>query len=177
MLASKLKSANSRKEGATIFAYPVNEPQRYGVVEFNEQEIPLSIEEKPNFPKSNFAITGLYFYDNSVKDLVKLLRPSKRGELEITDLNKIYLEKKLLNLEILGRGMAWLDTGTFNSLHEASAYVKTLENRLGLLIGSPEEVAWRQKLIDDKQLELLAKDLIKSEYGQYLQKLLKKNKI
>ena len=174
-LVSKLKAANSRTVGATVFAYPVNDPTRYGVVKFNEDGLALNIEEKPKSPKSNFAITGLYFYDNSVIDLARSLEPSDRGEYEITDLNKFYLKNNLLNVEIMGRGMAWLDTGTFDSLHEASSYVKTLEHRLGLLIGSPEEVAWRQRWICDDKLKSLSEELINSEYGKYLYKLVKNN--
>ena len=172
-LVSKLKNANSRNEGATIFAYRVNDPKRYGIVQFNEEGLVLNIEEKPKSPKSNFAVTGLYFYDNSVVNLAKSITPSKRGEYEITDLNNMYLKKNLLNVEIMGRGTTWLDTGTFESLHEASSYVKTLEHQLGLLIGSPEEVAWRQNLISDQQLKILARKLNKSEYGKILYKLLK----
>ena len=174
-LVSKLKAANSRTVGATVFAYPVNDPKRYGVVQFNDDGLALSIEEKPQSPKSNFAITGLYFYDNSVIDLARSLEPSDRGEYEITDLNKFYLKNNLLNVEIMGRGMAWLDTGTFESLHEASSYVKILEHRLGLLIGSPEEVAWRQRWISDNKLKSLSEDFINSEYGKYLYKLVKNN--
>ena len=170
-LVSKLRNANSRESGATIFAYRVKDPKRYGVVEFNEQGLALSIEEKPKSPKSNYAVTGLYFYDNSVVELAKSISLSSRGEYEITDLNNIYLENKLLNVEIMGRGTAWLDTGTFESLHEACSYVKTLENQLGLLIGSPEEVAWRQKFISDDQFKSLTKKLLKSSYGKTLHKL------
>ena len=170
-LVAKLKNANSRKIGATIFAYRVKNPKRYGVVEFNDQGLALSIQEKPKSPKSNYAVTGLYFYDNSVIELARSIPLSNRGEYEITDLNNIYLEKKLLNVEIMGRGTAWLDTGTFESLHEACSYVKTLENQLGLLIGSPEEVAWRQKFISDDQFKSLTKKLIKSSYGKTLHKL------
>ena len=172
-LVSKLKNANSRNEGATIFAYPVNDPKRYGIVEFNKDGLVKNIEEKPKSPKSNFAVTGLYFYDNLVVEFAKSIKPSKRGEYEITDLNNIYLKKNKLSAEILGRGTAWLDTGTFESLHEASSYVKTLEHQLGLLIGSPEEVAWRQKFISKEQLKILARELIKSDYGKILYKLVK----
>ena len=170
-LVATLKNANSRKVGATIFAYRVKNPKRYGVVEFNDQGLALSIQEKPKSPKSNYAVTGLYFYDNSVIELARSIPLSNRGEYEITDLNNIYLEKKLLNVEIMGRGTAWLDTGTFESLHEACSYVKTLENQLGLLIGSPEEVAWRQKFISDDQFKSLTKKLLKSSYGKTLHKL------
>lgn len=172
-LVKKLKTACARKKGATIFAYQVNDPKRYGVVEFNNQGLVKSIEEKPKSPKSDYAITGLYFYDNSVIEKAKKITPSERGEYEITDLNKFYLDNNLLNVEIMGRGMAWLDTGTFDSLHEASAYVRTLEHQLGLLIGSPEEVAWRKKLISDEQLKDLSRKLFKSGYGQILYKLVK----
>lgn len=168
-----LKKANNRKEGATIFACPVKDPKRYGVVNFNEHGLPISLEEKPSKPKSNYAITGLYFYDNSVINKVSSLEPSKRGELEITDINKLYLENNKLNVEKMGRGTAWLDTGTFESMHEASSYIRTLENRQGLLIGSPDEVAWRLNWINDEQLHKNAKKLIKSSYGKYLYKLLK----
>lgn len=170
-LVKKLRSANSRDLGATIFAYRVKDPKRYGVVEFNDQGLALSIQEKPKSPKSNYAVTGLYFYDNSVIEISRSIPLSNRGEYEITDINNIYLEKKLLNVEIMGRGTAWLDTGTFESFHEASAYVKTLENQLGLLIGSPEEVAWRQKFISDDQFKSLTKKLFKSSYGKTLYKL------
>jgi len=174
-LVSKLRMANSRKVGATIFAYQVKDPKRYGVVEFNKEGLILGIEEKPKYPKSSFAVTGLYFYDNSVINLAKKIIPSKRGEYEITDLNNFYLKNNLLNLEIMGRGMAWLDTGTFDSLLEASSYVRTLEHQMGLLIGSPEEVAWRQNLISDEQLKIHARKQMKSGYGKILYKLVKDN--
>ncbi len=176
-LVSQLKTANNREKGATVFAYPVNDPERYGVVNLTNSGLALDIEEKPNNPKSNLAITGLYFYDNQVVSLAKTLKPSKRNELEITDLNKIYLKNKLLNVEILGRGTAWLDTGTFDSLHEASSYIRTLEHRQGQLIGSPEEVAWRQNWINDEKLKKLSKLMINSEYGRCLNKLIKSNLI
>ncbi len=168
-----LKSASSRDKGATIFACPVKDPERYGVVYFDKSGLALNIEEKPKNPKSNFAVTGLYFYDNTVLEKVHTLKKSKRGELEITDLNKIYLKNQTLNVETMGRGTAWLDTGTFESMHEASSYIRTLENRQGLLIGSPDEVAWRLNLINDEQLKKNARKLIKSDYGKYLYKLLK----
>ncbi len=174
-LVSQLKNAYNRKEGATVFAYPVNDPERYGVVTLNNSGLVIDIEEKPDNPKSNLAITGLYFYDNKVVNLAKTLQPSKRGELEITDINKIYLKNKSLNVEIMGRGTAWLDTGTIDSLHEASSYIRTLEHRQGQLIGSPEEVAWRLNWIDDEKLKNLSKKLINSEYGIYLNKLIKNN--
>ncbi len=168
-----LKSASSRDQGATIFACPVKDPERYGVVYFDKSGLAINIEEKPKNPKSNFAVTGLYFYDNTVLEKVCTLKKSKRGELEITDLNKIYLKNQTLNVETMGRGTAWLDTGTFESMHEASSYIRTLENRQGLLIGSPDEVAWRLNLINDEQLKKNARKLIKSDYGKYLYKLLK----
>ncbi len=174
-LVSQLKNAHNMEEGASVFAYPVKDPERYGVVTLNNSGLVIDIQEKPDSPKSNLAITGLYFYDNKVVNLAKTLKPSKRGELEITDLNKIYLKNKSLNVEIMGRGTAWLDTGTFDSLHEAGSYIKTLEHRQGLLIGSPEEVAWRQGWIDNNQLKNLSEKLINSEYGIYLSKLIKNN--
>ena len=161
-----------KEDGATIFAYPVNDPQRYGVPEFDAKGKVISIEEKPKNPKSNYAITGLYFFDDTVVEKSMMISPSKRGELEITDLNKIYLEEGSLNVSLLDRGMAWLDTGTFDSLLEASSYVNTLENRQGLKIGCPEEVSWRMGLISDEELEKLASGLIKSGYGKYLLRVL-----
>ncbi|MBI5107770.1 MAG: glucose-1-phosphate thymidylyltransferase RfbA [Rhodocyclales bacterium] len=160
-------------KGATIFAYAVNDPERYGVVEFDEQMRAISIEEKPKTPKSRYAVTGLYFYDQQVCDLAADLKPSARGELEITDLNRIYLEHGQLHVEIMGRGMAWLDTGTHDSLLEASQFIEVIEKRQSLKVACPEEVAWRMKWIDDKQLARLAEPLAKSNYGQYLQSLLK----
>ena len=168
--SQKLQSI--KEEGATIFAYPVNDPERYGVPEFNKNGKVISIEEKPKNPKSNYAITGLYFFDNTVVEKSLMISPSTRGELEITDLNKIYLEEGSLNVSLLDRGMAWLDTGTFDSLLEASSYVNTLENRQGLKIGCPEEVSWRMGLISDEQLEKLASGLTKSGYGKYLLRVL-----
>ena len=161
-----------KEDGATIFAYPVNDPQRYGVPEFDAKGKVISIEEKPKNPKSNYAITGLYFFDDTVVEKSMMISPSKRGEFEITDLNKIYLEEGSLNVTLLDRGMAWLDTGTFDSLLEASSYVNTLENRQGLKIGCPEEVSWRMGLISDEELEKLASGLIKSGYGKYLLRVL-----
>ena len=161
-----------KEDGATIFAYPVNDPQRYGVPEFDAKGKVISIEEKPKNPKSNYAITGLYFFDDTVVEKSMMISPSKRGEFEITDLNKIYLEEGSLNVTLLDRGMAWLDTGTFDSLLEASSYVNTLENRQGLKIGCPEEVSWRMGLISDEQLEKLASGLTKSGYGKYLLRVL-----
>ncbi|OUX29849.1 MAG: glucose-1-phosphate thymidylyltransferase [bacterium TMED264] len=162
-----MQSANQKKE-PTIFAYPVSDPERYGVVEFNENKKVINIEEKPKNPKSNYAITGIYFYDNSVIEKAKNLKPSARGELEITDLNLIYLKEERLNVEIFGRGMAWLDTGTFDSLHDASSFIKSIENRQGLKVCCPEEVAWRNGWINDSELLKLAEPLLKSGYGTYL---------
>ena len=168
-----LHSADSRSKGCTIFGYPVRDPEEYGVLKFDHSGVVVDIEEKPEVPSSQYAVTGIYFYDNSVIERVKELTFSERGELEITDLNRNYLNDQLLNTEIMGRGMAWLDTGTIDSLQEASLYIRTLEHRQGLKVGCPEEVAWRKGWIDDKQLDELASKLIISGYGQYLQKLLK----
>jgi glucose-1-phosphate thymidylyltransferase len=167
-----LRAAGERSEGATVFAYAVTDPERYGVVEFDAARRALSIEEKPARPKSRYAVTGLYFYDEQVVDLARTIRPSARGELEITDLNRLYLEKGRLAVEILGRGHAWLDTGTHESLLDAGQFIATIERRQGLKVACPEEVAWRQGWIDDAQLERQAKDLGKSSYGQYLRSLL-----
>ncbi len=171
-LVPLLQEANLNQNHSTIFAYPVQDPERYGVVEFDKQGNALSIEEKPIQPRSRYAITGLYFYDNSVVELARKVRPSARGELEITTLNQMYLTEGRLKVELMGRGMAWLDTGTFNSLLEAGTYIRTLEERQGLKVGCPEEVAWRRGWIDNKKLEELAKPLIKSGYGMYLRQLL-----
>ena len=172
-LINLMKSAN-QKEESTIFAYPVSDPERYGVVEFDENKKVINIEEKPLNPKSNYAITGIYFYDNSVIEKAKMIKHSARGELEITDLNLLYLKEKKLNVEIFGRGMAWLDTGTFDSLNDASAFIKSIENRQGLKVCCPEEVAWRKGWINDSELLKLAEPLKKSGYGNYLISLIKK---
>ena len=168
-----LGNASARTEGASVFAYHVHDPERYGVAEFDVQGKVLSLEEKPKVPKSSYAVTGLYFYDNQVVDLAKSLKPSARGEYEITDLNRLYLEQCQLNVEIMGRGYAWLDTGTHESLLEAGQFIATLEHRQGLKIACLEEIAWRQRWIDDAQLEMLAKPLTKNGYGQYLMRVLK----
>ena len=168
-----LAHANARSAGASVFAYHVQDPERYGVAEFDGEGRVLSLEEKPKSPKSNYAVTGLYFYDAQVVDLAKSLRPSARGELEITDLNRLYLEQAQLSVEIMGRGYAWLDTGTHESLLEAGQFIATLEHRQGLKIACPEELAWRHGWIDRAQLERLAQPLAKNGYGQYLQRLLK----
>ncbi|HET6413018.1 MAG TPA: glucose-1-phosphate thymidylyltransferase RfbA [Anaeromyxobacter sp.] len=170
-LQQALRSADARRDGATIFAYAVNDPHRYGVVEF-EGPRAVSIEEKPAHPKSRYAVTGLYFYDEHVVELARTVRPSSRGELEITDLNHLYLERERLSVEILGRGYAWLDTGTHDSLLEAGQFVATVERRQGLKIACPEEVAWRQGWIDDAALERCAASLGQSSYGDYLKQLL-----
>ena len=167
-----LDSATQRTDGASVFAYHVHDPERYGVAEFDTQGKVLSLEEKPASPKSSYAVTGLYFYDNQVVALAKGLKPSPRGELEITDLNRLYLEQGQLNVEIMGRGYAWLDTGTHESLLEASQFIATLEHRQGLKIACPEEIAWRGQWIDSEQLQRLAQPLSKNGYGQYLLRLL-----
>ena len=168
-----IRSADSFTKGCTVLAYPVRDPKEYGVVKFDNCGNVIDIEEKPESPSSQYAITGIYFYDNTVFQRIKELTISSRGEMEVTDLNRKYLNDKLLNIKIMGRGMAWLDTGTIDSLQEASFYVKTLEHRQGLKIGCPEEVAWRQGWIDDLQLEKIAHSLINSGYGKYLLKLLR----
>ncbi|MBD8738036.1 glucose-1-phosphate thymidylyltransferase RfbA [Pseudomonas fluorescens] len=167
-----LKSAMVRQEGASVFAYHVNDPERYGVVEFDSEGKAISLEEKPLQPKSNYAVTGLYFYDQEVVEIAKSIQPSPRGELEITDLNRIYMERGKLSVEIMGRGYAWLDTGTHDSLLEASHFIATLEHRQGLKVACPEEIAFRQRWIDAEQLERLATPLSKNGYGQYLKRLL-----
>ncbi len=167
-LTELLRSAGSRQSGATVFAYHVTDPERYGVVEFNEQGTAVSIEEKPKQPRSNWAVTGLYFYDEQVIDIAANLKPSARGELEITDINRVYLEQKALRVELMGRGYAWLDTGTPDSLIEASEFVRALEKRQGFRIACPEEIAYNAGWIDREQLQALASKLSKSSYGQYL---------
>lgn len=168
----QLRRADSNTEGATIFAYHVNDPERYGVVEFDAQRRAIDIVEKPQQPKSNYAVTGLYFYDHQACDIAATLRPSARGELEITDLNRSYLQRGQLQVELMGRGMAWLDTGTHDSLLEASQFIATIEKRQGLKVACPEEIAYRRRYIDAAQLEKLAAPLRKNAYGQYLLQLL-----
>jgi glucose-1-phosphate thymidylyltransferase len=171
-LAKQLGSSMMRVEGATVFAYPVTDPERYGVVEFDTKGHAVSIEEKPANPKSRYAVTGLYFYDSEVVDIAKNLKPSTRGELEITDVNRHYLDAGKLNVEVMGRGHAWLDTGTHDSLLDASHFIQTLEKRQGLKIACPEEIAWRQGWINSAQLHALAEPLAKSGYGSYLLSLI-----
>ena len=174
-LIDLLNNANKRTEGSTIFAYHVSEPRSYGVIEFDSEGHPFEIKEKPLETKSNFAITGLYFYDKNVVEYSKQIIPSSRGELEISSINQIYLKKNNLNVELMGRGMTWLDTGTFDSLHQASSYIRTLELRQGLKVGCPEEIAWRNGWIKDKDLKILAEKFDKSGYGNYLYKLVNQN--
>ena len=168
----QLGRAMDRQQGATVFAYHVQDPQRYGVVAFDARNRASSLEEKPACPQSNYAVTGLYFYDHEVVDIVAELKPSARGELEITDVNRTYLERSQLNVEIMGRGYAWLDTGTHESLIEASNFIETIEHRQGLKVACPEEIAYRQGFIDQDQLQRLAQPLVKNGYGQYLMRLL-----
>ena len=167
-LIKQLSSANTRTTGASVFAYHVHDPQRYGVVEFGIEHNAISLEEKPPMPKSNFAVTGLYFYDNQVCDIASKIKPSDRGELEITDVNKCYLDQDQLNVEIMGRGYAWLDTGTHDSLLEASSFIATLQKRQGLMVACPEEIALSNNWIDKEQVKMLAEPLKKNDYGKYL---------
>jgi len=173
----QLENAAQRTHGATVFAYHVRDPERYGVVEFDADGRAVSLEEKPSRPKSNYAVTGLYFYDDQVADIAASLKPSKRGELEITDVNRIYLERASLSVEIMGRGYAWLDTGTHESLLEASQFIQTIEHRQGLKIACPEEIAYRKGFVDAAQLEKLAAPLLKSGYGDYLMQVLKEKSV
>lgn len=170
-----LSSANQRDKGASVFAYHVKDPERYGVAEFDKQGNVISLEEKPEAPKSNYAVTGLYFYDSNVVEYAKKIKPSWRGELEITDINKIYLQQGNLSVEIMDRGYAWLDTGTHESLLEAHQFVQTIEHRQGLKISCPEEIAYNQEWINAKQLEQLAQPMLKNNYGQYLMQVLKES--
>lgn len=174
-LHTLLESAHARSSGATVFAYRVQDPERYGVAEFDREGRMLSLEEKPQKPKSNYAVTGLYFYDNKAVELAKQVRPSARGELEITDLNQLYLERGELAVERMGRGYAWLDTGTHESLLEAHQFVQTIEHRQGLKIACPEEIAYRQRWIDAGQMEKLAAPMLKNGYGQYLMQVIKES--
>ncbi|MEO1048552.1 MAG: glucose-1-phosphate thymidylyltransferase RfbA [Pseudomonadota bacterium] len=171
-LPDLLESANARAHGSTVFAYRVNDPEAFGVVQFDESGKAISIEEKPTVPKSNYAVTGLYFYDGTVVERARDLKPSARGELEITDLNRLYLEDNSMSVEIMGRGFAWLDTGTHASLLDAATYVRITEERQGLKIACPEEIAWRQGFINDEELAKIAEPLRKSGYGEYLLQLL-----
>ena len=168
-----LHSANASEHGATVFAYAVTDPERYGVVAFDAEQRAISIEEKPAQPKSRYAVTGLYFYDNAVVDIAKSIKPSARGELEITDVNRVYLERNQLKVEIMGRGYAWLDTGTHDSLLEAGQFIATIEKRQGLKVACPEEIAWRQRWISDDELVDIAQSYAKTGYGQYLLGMLK----
>ena len=172
MLANRLEHCAGLTQGATVFAYPVKDPQRYGVVEFDADFNAMGLEEKPAQPKSRFAVTGLYFYDGTAPDKAAGLKPSARGELEITDLNRLYLNEGSLRVELLGRGVAWLDTGTFESMHQASGFIQTVQARQGMKIACIEEIAWRKGYIDSAQLEKLAAPMLKNEYGEYLTDLL-----
>lgn len=172
-LPQLLNRAMARRDGATVFAYHVQDPERYGVVEFNARGHAINLEEKPAVPKSNYAVTGLYFYDAQVADLAKQLKPSARGELEITDLNRLYLQQGRLHVEVMGRGYAWLDTGTHESVLDASQFIATIEHRQGLKVACPEEIAYRNTWIDAGQLEKLAQPLLKNGYGRYLLRVLK----
>lgn len=171
-LVRDLTGCFDQDSGATIFAYPVSNPNQYGVVEFDDKGLALNIEEKPINPKSNYAITGIYFYDETVIEKSKSVKASIRGELEITDLNNLYLMEKTLHVKILSRGMAWLDTGSCEAMHDASSYIRTIENRQGMKVGCPEEIAWRKGWINDEELIGLSKPLLKSGYGKYLQELI-----
>ena len=175
-LVANLESADARDSGATVFAYHVTDPERYGVVEFDKNYKAISIEEKPAQPRSNYAVTGLYFYDNQVCDIAGSIKPSARGELEITDVNRIYLEKNQLSVEIMGRGFAWLDTGTHDSLLDAAGFIATLQKRQGLMVACPEEIAYRQGWIDAEAVQKVALQLSKNSYGQYLTKILNEMK-
>ncbi len=175
-LVGQLKKANSKESGSTIFAYPVQNPKRYGVIEFDQYGRPIGIEEKPQQPKSRFAITGLYFFDNTVVNKAKEVKPSKRGELEITSIINMYLEEQTLDVEFLGRGMAWLDTGTFDALHQAGSYIRTLEKRQGLKIGCPEEVAWRNGWINDQQFHEIGLKIGNKPYLEYIDLMIKEKK-
>jgi glucose-1-phosphate thymidylyltransferase len=171
--ANDLRASDAQHSGATVFAYHVHDPERYGVVEFDAAGQAISLEEKPKLPKSNYAVTGLYFYDNQVLDIARDLKPSPRGELEITDVNRVYLERQQLNVQVMGRGHAWLDTGTHESLLDASQFIATIEKRQGLKIACPEEIAFRTGWVDASQLEKLAQPMLKNPYGQYLMSVLK----
>ena len=171
-LVDQLSRAGEQTQGATVFAYHVNDPERYGVVEFDQSQKAISIEEKPKKPKSNYAVTGLYFYDQQVCDIAASIKPSARGELEITDVNRFYLEQNQLDVEIMGRGYAWLDTGTHDSLLDAAGFIATLQKRQGLMVACPEEIAYRNQWISAKDVEKIASQLSKNSYGQYLKKIL-----